>query len=253
MTTIRCSTDTPLSEARVRAALTDFSARRPDVWPNLDPGLYQVHDRGPSWADVTEGSRFVGGIWERARYDWADPHRVRLTVTASNAFAPGSSWEYATTSRPTGGTHVELVVNRRGRSVKERLLATMLRVGGRKVFCGDLAKALRALEKTGPSAVGMPATQGGEAWPCPVVPGSAARSWRQQRPPSFLAGSWPVPPSWAWPVPRSPPAWPCAPGRQPLRPRRVTPHPTGGAHDPRQADDLCGAALAGVRSEVSYL
>ena len=160
MTTIRCSTDTPLSEERVRAALTDFSARRPEVWPNLDPGLYQVHDRGPTWADLTEGSRFGGGIWERARYDWADPHRVRLTVTASNAFAPGSSWEYATTSRPAAGTHVELVMNRRGRSVKGRLLATVLRVSGRKVFCGDLAKALRALEKAGPSAVGSPPGRG---------------------------------------------------------------------------------------------
>jgi len=158
MTTIRCSTDTPLSEERVRAALTDFSARRPEVWPNLDPGLYQVHDRGPTWADVTEGSRFGGSIWERARYDWADPHRVRLTVTASNAFASGSGWDYATTPRPAGGTHVELVVNRRGRSVKGRLLAAMLRVSGRKVFCGDLAKALRARETADPTAVGEPAS-----------------------------------------------------------------------------------------------
>ena len=113
MTTIRCGIDTPLSEQRVRAALTDFSAHRPTVWPNLDPGLYQVHGRRPTWADVTEGSRFAGGIWERARYDWADPHWVSLTVTASNAFAPGSSWDYATTPRPGGGTRVELVVDRR--------------------------------------------------------------------------------------------------------------------------------------------
>jgi hypothetical protein len=152
MTTIRCSTDTPLPEDRVRAALTDFSARRPELWPNLDPGLYQVHDRGPTWADVTEGSRFGGGIWERARYDWADPQRVRLTVTASNTFAPGSSWDYATTPGPTGGTHVELVVIRRGRSFKGRLLATVLRVSGRKIFCGDLAKTLRALEQAGTGA-----------------------------------------------------------------------------------------------------
>jgi hypothetical protein len=158
MTTIRCSADTPLAEARVRAALIHFSARRPDVWPNLHPSRYQVYDRGPTWADVTERSRFGGGIWERARYDWADPHRVRLTGTASNAFAPGSSWEYATTLRPAGGTHVELVVNRRGRSVKGRVLAAVLRVSGRRVFGGDLAQALRALEEAGPGAVGVPAS-----------------------------------------------------------------------------------------------
>ena len=150
MTVIRCSIDTPLPEDRVRAALTDFSARRSEQWPNLDPGLYQVHDRGPTWADVTEGSRFVGGIWERARYDWADPHRVTLTVIASNAFAPGSSWEYATTPRPGGGTRVDLQVNRRGRTIKGRLLAAVLRLSGRKVFCGDLTKALRRLEQTAP-------------------------------------------------------------------------------------------------------
>ena len=40
MTTIRCSADTPLSEEEVRAALTDFSARRPQVFPSLDPGLH---------------------------------------------------------------------------------------------------------------------------------------------------------------------------------------------------------------------
>ena len=40
MTTIRCSADTPLSEEEVRAALTGFSARRPEVFPSLDPGLH---------------------------------------------------------------------------------------------------------------------------------------------------------------------------------------------------------------------
>ena len=154
MTTIRCGIDTPLSEQRVRAALTDFSAHRPTVWPNLDPGLYQVHGRGATWADVTEGSRFAGGIWERARYDWADPHRVSLTVTASNAFAPGGSWDYATTPRPGGGTRVELVVDRRGRTIKGRLLAAVLRLSGRKVFCDDLAKTLRGLQEADPVAGG---------------------------------------------------------------------------------------------------
>ena len=161
MTTIRCNMDTQLSEERVRAALTDFSARRPEVWPNLDPGLYQVHDQGPTWADVTEGSRFGGGIWERARYDWADPHRVTLTVTASNAFAPGGSWEYATTPRPGGGAHVELVVDRRGRTIKGRLLAAVLRLSGRKVFCGDLAKTFRGLEQaTRPRSANAPSGGG---------------------------------------------------------------------------------------------
>ena len=146
MPRIECSSKTTLSEQDVRAALTDFSSGRPDRWPNLDPTMYEVHELDRTWADVTEGSRFAGGIWERARYEWDDPHRVVLTVTDSNAFAPGSSWEYETAPLGDEGTRVDLVVNRQGRNLKGRFLAAVLRISGRKVFCGDLAKTLRRLE-----------------------------------------------------------------------------------------------------------
>jgi len=72
MTTIRCSADTPLSEEEVRATLTDFSARRPEVFPSLDPGLHQVHHRGPAsrmprrpprWSHQPSGWR-----WPRRRH-----------------------------------------------------------------------------------------------------------------------------------------------------------------------------------------
>jgi hypothetical protein len=147
MANIKCSADTTLSEDQVRAVLTDFSSGRPEKWPNLDPDMYKVHDLGQTWADVTEGSSFAGGIWERTRYEWTDPHRVVLTVTDSNAFAPGSSWEYTTAALSEDGTRVDLVVDRRGRSAKGRFLASVLRVTGHKVFCGDLAKTLRGLER----------------------------------------------------------------------------------------------------------
>ena len=55
-----------------------------------------MHDRGDTWADVTEGTD-AGGIWQRYRYDWSDPQLVKLTVTDSNAFGPGSYWEYRLT------------------------------------------------------------------------------------------------------------------------------------------------------------
>ena len=94
MTTVCFTTESALSPADIRAALTDFSDRRPALWPNLDPRFYQVHDLGENWADVTEGSSFLGGIWERDRYDWSTPGVVRIDVVESNAFAPGSYWEY---------------------------------------------------------------------------------------------------------------------------------------------------------------
>ena len=40
---------------------------------------------------------------------------------------------------------VGLRVERRGRTVKGRLLAALLRITGRPVFCGDLRKALAGL------------------------------------------------------------------------------------------------------------
>jgi hypothetical protein len=49
---------------------------------------------------------------------------------------------------------VELVVDRRGRTIKGRLLAAVLRLSGRKVFCDDLAKTLRRLQEADPVAGG---------------------------------------------------------------------------------------------------
>jgi hypothetical protein len=130
--------------ARLRSALIDFGSHRPELWPNLDPTLYELHAQGDTWADVTEGSRFAGGIWERSRYDWSDPDVVRLTVIDSNAFAPGSTWTYRL-RRDGEQTIVDLEVLRRGRNLRGRLLTGLLRVGGGRVFCTDLHKALAAL------------------------------------------------------------------------------------------------------------
>jgi Polyketide cyclase / dehydrase and lipid transport len=144
MTVINCTATTALAPERVLAALTDFTADRPRVWPGLDPRFYEVHELGETSAEVTEGSAFAGGVWERARYDWSGPGLVRITVLDSNAFAPGGSWIYRI-SPDGGGSRVELRVQRRGRTVKGRLLAALLRLTGRPVFCGDLRKALSGL------------------------------------------------------------------------------------------------------------
>jgi O-glycosyl hydrolase len=49
-----------------------------------------VYDRGPTYADVTEGS---GGIWERLRYDWSDPNHIVLTTTDSNVWGGSSGYK----------------------------------------------------------------------------------------------------------------------------------------------------------------
>ncbi|HYH10865.1 MAG TPA: hypothetical protein VD789_00825, partial [Thermomicrobiales bacterium] len=58
---------TSLSPADVLALLTDFGPDRARNWPNINEAHFEVHDQGPDWAEVTEGT---GVGWERERYEW---------------------------------------------------------------------------------------------------------------------------------------------------------------------------------------
>ena len=105
--------DTKASSERVIDALTDFSARRFELWPNNDRQYFKLGPHGKQSAEVTEGSPAFGGIWERGRYDWSHPGTVRIEVQDSNAFKPGSFWVYRVTPRADGGSHVHMEFNRR--------------------------------------------------------------------------------------------------------------------------------------------
>jgi hypothetical protein len=48
------------------AGLTDFGPGRSELFGNSSDEYLEVHDQGPSEADVTEGS---GGVRERLHYD----------------------------------------------------------------------------------------------------------------------------------------------------------------------------------------
>ena len=128
------------------AALTDFGPGRAEVFGNSEAGSLRVHDRGETWADVTEGSRAGGGIWQRMRYDWSTPGEVRLEVTDSNAFGPGSRWTYRVTPAADGGTDIDLEIVRVPCSAKGRLVDLALRLGGASFFRRDLRHTVRTLE-----------------------------------------------------------------------------------------------------------
>jgi hypothetical protein len=145
MPTICFSVVTEVAAERFLAALTDFTASRPRWWPNLDPRFYQVHSLGETFADVTEGSSFAGGIWERGVYDWSTPGVVRFDVRESNAFAPGSSWDYRVAAQG-GRTQIDVTVRRRPRTLKARMIGIPLRVFGRRVFRNDLERTLTILQ-----------------------------------------------------------------------------------------------------------
>jgi polyketide cyclase/dehydrase/lipid transport protein len=135
--------NTSVPPREVIGALTDFSGRRLELWPNIDRKYYQVHQVSGTSAEVTEGSR---GVWERTRYDWSEPGTVRIQVEDSNAFRPGSYWVYSVEPRPEGGSHVHLEFQRRPRNAKGLLLSALLSVAGRKIFGAFLGETLHRLE-----------------------------------------------------------------------------------------------------------
>jgi len=99
---------------RVLAAARDFSDRRADLWRDVYLEHLTVHDRGATWADVTEGNPWpIGLVWERLHYDWSQPGTIRGTVVDSNIFRPGSTWELRANGIATGGSRVEVIAVRR--------------------------------------------------------------------------------------------------------------------------------------------
>jgi len=136
---------TAVAPDRFIAALTDFSPARADVWPNIDAEHLKVHEVGPDWADVTEGSSLAGGVWERNRYDWSTPGTVRVETTESNTWRPGSSWLYRV--EPSGaGSHIHVTVDRRPATLRGRLVAVLLVIAGRRALRSATEQVLRKLE-----------------------------------------------------------------------------------------------------------
>src|SRR4051794_30361129 len=82
--------DTTATPDQVLAALTDFTDRRPDIWPGLARELYEVYEVGETSATVREGSTKPSKVWARERYDWSTPGVVRWEVLESSFSTPGS-------------------------------------------------------------------------------------------------------------------------------------------------------------------
>lgn len=125
--------DTALSPEGIVAALTDFSATRPETWPTLDAAKYRVIEAGETSATVREGSRSPS-IWAREHYDWAEPGTVTWAVQESDAFAPGSKVTVRATPAGDGGSHVRIDARRISASAKGAFVVTALRLAGTRVF-----------------------------------------------------------------------------------------------------------------------
>jgi hypothetical protein len=153
MPSVETVVETSLPPEAVRAALLDFSERRPDIWPGLTRELYQVYSVGESTADVREGTKLpIGKVWARERYDWADPATVRWTVQESNFCAPGSYVSARLRRREDGGTRVEIHWERTGTSLMGRVLCRMIAATKGRPVAASVEKALRKLETSDSAA-----------------------------------------------------------------------------------------------------
>ena len=143
MSTIHLHRTTSLTPEQYVAGLTDFGPGRSKLFGNSADDYLKVHSRGPSRADVTEGS---GGIWERLNYDWSDPDRVVLTTTDSNMWGGASSHTYTFTRKPGGTTDIDVVVVREGKNLRGRVLGFVLGTVGKGVLEKAFENSVKAIE-----------------------------------------------------------------------------------------------------------
>jgi polyketide cyclase/dehydrase/lipid transport protein len=151
---IEFTVESPLPPERIIAAAADFSDRRPEIWPNISRRYYEVHERGDTWAEATEGSDVMGGIWARERYDWSTPGVVRATVLDSNIFA-GGTWELHAASNGAGGSRITVINDRRPKG-KGKVSAVLMTVIGKRLLSAHLRKTLAILERE-PDTASRPA------------------------------------------------------------------------------------------------
>lgn len=151
MPNVELDVETTAPPDRVRAALLDFSERRPEIWPGIEPSLYKVYQVGETSAEIQEGSQMPGSrIWARERYDWSNPERIVWTVLESNFCAPGSNVSAAIAPRDGGGSRVHIVWNRTPTSVGGRIMTLLIVLSRGAPVAASFRMAMKRLEAQAP-------------------------------------------------------------------------------------------------------
>jgi hypothetical protein len=143
MPTIHFHYTTILKPEQFVAGLTDFGPDRSKLFGFSADEYLKVHQRGPSEADVTEGS---GGVWERLHYDWSDPDCVVMKTTDSNVWGGRSAHIYRFTRLPNGTTALDATVVREGKNIKGRVLGFVLGTVGKRILEKAFANSIKAIE-----------------------------------------------------------------------------------------------------------
>jgi hypothetical protein len=143
MSTIHLHQTTTLTPEQYIAGLTDFGPGRGKLFGNSTDDYLKVHSRGPTEADVTEGS---SGIWERLHYDWSNPNHVVLTTTDSNTWGGASGHTYTFKRNPNGTTDIDAVVVREGKNLNGWLLGLVVGTVGKSVLEKAFVNSVKAIE-----------------------------------------------------------------------------------------------------------
>jgi polyketide cyclase/dehydrase/lipid transport protein len=147
MPQVEMDIETTLSPQTVLDALTDFSDKRPDIWPGIDPELYEVRSIGETEALIKEGSSTPGmKIWAIEHYDWSEPGTVKWTVMESNFSSPGDFVSAKVTPKD-GGSSIHITWNRTGANFLGKFVARVIKLTNGKPVAASIRKALDRMEK----------------------------------------------------------------------------------------------------------
>jgi hypothetical protein len=124
---------TDATPEQVVELLTDFSPNRLNSWPALSAKAFHVYMVGDRTADAREGQDFPK-IWSTWHYDWSTPGKVVLTVTESDAIAPGSHVSFEAKPNSNRGSDVHAVWDQTAKNTTGRVAVYMMRFIGRSLL-----------------------------------------------------------------------------------------------------------------------
>jgi len=126
------------------AGLTNFTERRPELWPGLNPKKYRVYEVGDTWADVHAGNN--DAIWARERYDWSTPGAVRWTVQESSFSTRGDFVEAVVRARPGGGSRIHVTWRRQGKTAAAKAMTGLIALTRGLPVKASMRAGLRQIE-----------------------------------------------------------------------------------------------------------
>ena len=142
--------ETSVPPEKVIGALTDFTERRPDIWPGISRSWYEVYSVGETTADIREGT---GGprssVWAKEHYDWSQPGLVKWTVQESGFCSPGSFVSAKVDPKNGAGSRIHITWERQPTNMVGRVAAFLIKLTNGKPVAASFKKALRKMEQEG--------------------------------------------------------------------------------------------------------